>query len=592
MEFRIRHIFRPAAHLSALIFQKLNFSSRAVTGFLYLLTIVTMVLFLLLTASPFSRSILVLAIAFIFITGFFDEVRREFLILTREPRGELLFDRYADFLIIASVIYYLSQGTYNSLILAIYATPFKHFFLGVALGLGVLAFNYYLGVTVKGERSPGFEVPAERLFLLSAFAVAGYTHESFEDFLLAGLLATILIIYGSIGHRLTQRWGFLLSWAPLSKLSIIPRAYGRAVQPLKTLIGFLYRTTKKAQTEGEGVPGPREPEEIQEYAFIHEPGQGYNFTVVLVDAATEQPIPNASVELMNLETDKTLSMQTDEAGRCVFNEVVEGQYVFAIRAAGYKEGQYERYISIDSGEVFKLSKPLLDLSVVVNDLETRSPISNATVSLTMGEEKTDRATDNLGVAYFDRLDFGLAELAVAAKGYRGVSRRINLDAENVVSVNLKRKAFIKFEGPTLIEYDRQEELEASVNKVIDEFLGKDREVYLVYASPFLEAAGGRKIRAADFSSTMPDDLESLLEEIPAGGVLVFEAITELIHRIGLEEALAFVEKTVRYVTKEGLNLVAFINKGAHGEKITAMFEEFFLGIAEVKEGELVEKSGK
>lgn len=589
MEFRIRNIFRPVAHFFALIFQRLNFSSRAITAFVYFLILITAALFLWLSASPYSRSILVLSIAFIFITGFFDEVKREFLILTRDAGGELILDRYADLLIIASIIYYLNLGSYRS----VYATQSQHLFLGAALGLGVLFLNYYLRFMVKGERSPGFEVPAERLFLLSAFAVAGYTHESFEDFLLAGLLALALLIYGSMVYGLMQRRRDLFSTASVAKvLSPVARAYARALQALKTGLGILYKATKKGPTRGEASVEVGKPGEAQEYAFVPEPGQGYNFTVVLVDSATEEPISNAGVELMNLETDKTISRYTDEAGKCVFTEVVEGQYVLSIKAQGFKEEQYERYISIDSGEVFRLTKPSLDLSVVVNDFENRSPIPNAVVRLSLGDgRKIERLTDNLGVAYFDQLDFGFANLGVEAKGYVGREERINLDAENVVSISLKRKAFLKFEGPSLVEYDRQEELEGAIKLVISEFIGREREVYLVSTGSILEACKGERVRVVDFSSTMPEDLESMLEEIPAGGALLFEAITELIHRVGLDEALSFMEKTVNYITKEGLNIVAFINRGAHGEKITAMFEKFFLSIAEVRDGGLVERSG-
>jgi hypothetical protein len=588
MELRIRNIFRPVAHFFALICQKLNFSSRAITAFFYFLILITAVLFLWLSASPYSGSILLLSIAFIFITGFFDEVKREFLILTRDAGGELILDRYADLLIIASIIYYLNLGSYRS----IYATQSQHLFLGAVLGLGVLFLNYYLRFMVKGERSPGFEVPAERLFLLSAFAVAGYTHESFEDFLLAGLLALALLIYGSMVYGLMQRRRDLFSAASVAKvLSPVARAYTRALQLLKTGLGILYKATKKGPTRGEVFVEAGKPEEAQEYAFVPEPGQGYNFTVVLVDSATEEPISNASVELMNLEADKTISRYTDEAGKCVFTEVVEGQYVLSIKAQGFKEEQYERYISIDSGEVFRLSKPSLDLSVVVNDFENRSPISNAVVRLSLGKgRKIERLTDNLGVAYFDQLDFGFAELSVEAKGYVGREERLNLDAENVVSISLKRKAFLKFEGPSLVEYDRQEELEGAIKLVISEFIGREREVYMVSTGSILEACKGEQVRVVDFSSTMPEDLESMLEEIPAGGALLFEAITELIHRVGLDEALSFMEKTVNYLTKEGLNIVAFINRGAHGEKITAMFEKFFLSIAEVRDGGLVERS--
>ncbi|MDP6459980.1 MAG: hypothetical protein QF829_04225, partial [Candidatus Hydrothermarchaeota archaeon] len=75
-------------------------------------------LFLWLSTSPYSGSLLILSTAFIFITGFFDEVKREFLIITRDASGELILDRYADLLIIVSMLYYLNLGSYR----IIYAT--------------------------------------------------------------------------------------------------------------------------------------------------------------------------------------------------------------------------------------------------------------------------------------------------------------------------------------------------------------------------------------------------------------------------------------------------------------------------------------
>jgi hypothetical protein len=48
-------------------------------------------------------------------------------------------------------------------------------------------------------------------------------------------------------------------------------------------------------------------------------------------------------------------------------------------------------------------------------------------------------------------------------------------------------------------------------------------------------------------------------------------------------------KLATYAGERGVSLVAFINKGAHGERIAAMFEELFEDVAEYREGGLVEK---
>jgi hypothetical protein len=361
------------------------------------------------------------------------------------------------------------------------------------------------------------------------------------------------------------------------------RFYLEALGKIKIAVGLLYEAVKGAKAK------TQVPIEVRGEPYSSEPRHGYNYTVMVMDAE-EHPVSNARVTMTSMETSKSESRYTDSAGKCSFSDMGEGQYLITIEAEGYEAEQYDRYISIDSGEVFRLRRPAVDLSVVVNDLEKRSPISNALVTLEIAEgEKLERLTDNLGVAYFDRLLPGFAELSVKARGYEGRSQRINLDSENVVSLNLKRRAFVEFEGSSLVEYDQLGELEGMMKQVVNSFTEKGRKVYLISTPPLLEACTGEGVKAIDFSSAMPEDIEPLLGEIPAGGVLIFEAVTDLIHRIGLDEALRFMGKLISYAAGEELDIVAFINRGAHGERIAAMFEKLFQGVAEVKDGRLVEK---
>lgn len=581
MDLRLRNIFKPAAHGLALFFDKLGFSRRALNIFLYLLILTTILNFILLIASPFNQELLILSVVLVFLCGFFDEVKRDYLFLVKDK--ETLVDRYADLPVIGAILYYLNSSYFLASI--------QYLALGGVILLGMLLLNYALKITVKGGRSPGFEVPAERLFLLSVFAVAGYNHRSLEEFLFAGLIGVAFFLYATVLHSFILYKEFSVSFAKARSISSgLFGFYLGALKKIKIGAGLLYEAVKRATVKPQ-VPVETPGIEKQEGLYPSEPAAGYNYTILVVDAKDEQPISNARVTMTSVETSKSESRRTDSAGKCRFPDMMEGQYLITVKAEGYKEEQYDRYISIDSGEVFRMHTPLVDLSVVVNDLEKRAPIPNAVVTLAIAEgEDLEGLTDNLGVAYFDQLPPSFAELSIKARGYEEKTGRINLDAEKVVSFNLKRKAFMKFEGPSLVEYDQVEGLEEVIKEVIGAFAEKGRDVYLVSTPPLLDACSGEGVKAIDFSSAMPEDIEPLLEEMPAGGVLIFEAVTDLIHRIGLDEALKFMGKLVEYTTREELNIVALINRGAHGERIAAMFEKIFQGIAEVKDGRLVERS--
>lgn len=581
MQLRIRHLFTPAARIVALAFKNLGFSSKELGVFFYLLILITTGVFIWLTTLPFSQRLHLTSVMLVFASGFFDEVRREF----HKKDKALRIDRYADLPIFAGVIYYLEHGIYTNL----YMTSKGHLALGVSIVLGIALANRVLEITAKGDRSPGFEVPAERLFLLAVFAVTGYNHRAYEDFLLAGLIGLALLLYATAIHSFIRYKGVSLSPTKARRIfSSTLSFYLEALGKIRIGVTLLYEALKGAKTRAKSGTHARVPLESPGEPYPPEPRHGYNYTVLVVDGE-EHPVSNARVTMTSMETSRSESKYTDGTGKCSFPDMGEGQYLITIEAEGFKPEQYDRYISIDSGEVFRLHRPAVDLSVVVNDLEKRSPIPNALVTLKAAEGKLERLTDNLGVAYFDGLVPGYVELDVKARGYEGRSQRINLDSENVVSFNLRRRAFVEFEGSSLVEYHQLGELEGVIKQVINSYTEKGRKVYLVSTSPLLEACAGEGVKTIDFSSTMPEDIEPLLGEMPPGGVLIFEAVSELIHRVGLDEALRFMGKLTSHAAGKELDVTAFINLGAHGERIAAMFEKLFQGVAEVKDGRLVEK---
>ena len=586
MEVRIRKIIKPIAYFFAVLFQKLNLSSKFITAFFYFLILITCGVLLWLSFSPFSETLIVLFTIFIFITGFFDEIKREFTALYGSTKDKFILNNYEDLLIIFLILNFLNLGSYKN----IYATQFQHVFIGVLLFFGFLLLNYLVQSAIKKDRTPGLEVPAERLLILSMFTITGYTHNSLEDYLLIGLIVLTFLIYWNIIYIVFQNKIYLIVVAFTSKVvSPTIEIFSKVSNLLRIILEELYRIFKKIGFKNEVRKGKKKSWQDHEETFESESGGGYNFTTVILDSDTEKPISNTNVELSNLESNDIFTNFTDAEGKCIFTEVKEGQYLLSIDADDYNKIQFERYISIDSGETFRLSKSPMDLSVVVNDFYSSSPISNAQVII-KGEDgnEVDQITDNLGVAYFDNINSNFFNLRVTSGGYTKVEKRINIKSETVVTIKLKKEEISKSQRSYLIEYEDDGDLEDIIDMVINKFDFNKKDIYLVSSGNILKNFDNKGVRPIDFSSTLAEDVESLIGGISSEATIIFEAFTELVHRVGLDDSLSFMEDITNHIRKKELNIIVLINKKKHGENITSMFRKFFLFIAEIRNGKLVE----
>ena len=258
----------------------------------------------------------------------------------------------------------------------------------------------------RTARGIGLDASSERMFLLGIFAAAGY-YNYFREALFLALAALCALLY-------------------LSVLRDVWKIRGASFAPLRhALVSIYYAARKYSQVS---------PPKLK----VKQPSVSVcNFTAVVTEAKTEAPLTSATVTLIGKETGKKEVRYTDASGRGDFS-VAGGQYKITIEAKGFKKEEYERFISIDSGEVFKLSLPKVDLSVIVSDAQVATPLSGASVTLKLGEKELLRRTDNLGVAYFDILEPQLCEVFVEAEGYEKESGAVNLDKENIISLNLSK----------------------------------------------------------------------------------------------------------------------------------------------------------
>ena len=385
---RIGSILKPLTYFMAFLLNKLKVSMKFLLLLSYILALVAMGFFYLLVSSPYSMIFALALIFTIFINCFIDEVIGELAKLRKG--GEYKILRNTDVLIIFGAIYYLGSGPYD--FLEVYTNTQQNLFLGGAIVLGIILVNYSHR---RASRGTGLDASSERMFLLGIFAAAGYFYNSFKGALFLVLVALCALLYLSVLRDVWKIRDFSLAIK-----------YSPTVRPPKLRA--------------------KQPNVIS-----------YNFTAVATEAKTESPISSATVTLISKETGKKEVRYTDASGRGNFS-IPEGQYKILVGAGGFKTEEYDRYISIDSGEVFKLSRPSVDLSVIVNDAQVATPISRASVTLKIGEKEQVRKTDNLGVAYFDNLEPELCEIFVEAGGYEKKTGTVNLGKENIVSFNLSR----------------------------------------------------------------------------------------------------------------------------------------------------------
>ncbi|MEE8168183.1 MAG: carboxypeptidase-like regulatory domain-containing protein [Candidatus Hydrothermarchaeales archaeon] len=634
MELRIRQIFKPFAMVAALLLNKTKLSMKATFLYSLLITILGVASFYFLYEDPWNYGLMLLSIALVFLNAFSDELSREFSKLKKLSELEkvgLRLHGYADVLLIFAALYYLSLGEYDLGVVKFMKLN-EYLALGVAVFLGI----YLMSRTSKRKANPWLEARSERMFFLTAFMIAGYTHGTFPEYLFVGIISLGGILYLGLIHGAYKSY-------------VHEHAIGydiwKLTRPIKYLsmefVDFLTRLTRIILGATSRLQRTAEESTEEEVAQEDEqPMSGHNFTALVTDGTSSQPVAHAKVILKNTDSNKKIVRYTDSSGKSNFSNVVEGQYNISIQVEGFKKEEYERYLSMDSGESFTLSKHSSDLSVVVTDSERRNPIGRATVTLAFEGNEYASRTDNLGVAYFGELEIAPYDITVDAEGYQTSKGKINLAEENLKAIELERitpgMEMDRQEEPSmeerrvektgeedesakdkdkakqritqvlgesaLVEYTASSKVEDGIAKIMGECLNNDRDVFLVSSPPRTEiykakfkeeiqqgkvklinlAAIGSPSETGDIPMTDLKQFKAVFEEMSAGSVMIFEALSNLILSAGGVSAYKFISETVEHFSTEGLCVVCFLSKEAHEARETSSFKNLFVNLVKME----------
>jgi hypothetical protein len=103
-----------------------------------------------------------------------------------------------------------------------------------------------------------------------------------------------------------------------------------------------------------------------------------------------------------------------------------------------------------------------------------------------------------------------------------------------------------------------------VSRMVEEYKSNDIDIYLVSTPERQEEYMGLSVKIVDVPEE-PDKFKEVLEGMPAGSVLIFEPLSNLIITGGFASAFKFVKKTLAYMKQEGLTLACFLNPRAHDD---------------------------
>jgi hypothetical protein len=138
--------------------------------------------------------------------------------------------------------------------------------------------------------------------------------------------------------------------------------------------------------------------------------------------------------------------------------------------------------------------------------------------------------------------------------------------------------------------------------IVDECLTNDREVFIVSTQPrtdiyrdklrpLIDSGMVRVINLSprvsqpavnEIPMTQLGAFKSIFEEMPAGSVLIFEALSGLIINEGGVVAYKFVADTIQHFSAEGLCLVCLLDSDAHEKNEISSFENLFINLVRLE----------
>jgi LPXTG-motif cell wall-anchored protein len=154
------------------------------------------------------------------------------------------------------------------------------------------------------------------------------------------------------------------------------------------------------------------PDDTKEVIFELEKNTG-DLDVIVRDKDTKDPIPNATVEILDKDGKVIDTVKTDENGKVEKDKLPAGDYTIKVTEVpdGYNKPD-DQTVTIEAGDkkevIFELEKAVGNLDVIVRDKDTKKPIPNATVEILDKDGKVvlTTTTDTNGKVSKDKLPAG------------------------------------------------------------------------------------------------------------------------------------------------------------------------------------------
>ncbi|MEM9324484.1 MAG: carboxypeptidase regulatory-like domain-containing protein [Bacteroidota bacterium] len=160
-----------------------------------------------------------------------------------------------------------------------------------------------------------------------------------------------------------------------------PRNLGHPVNSSRDDFGLIYEDSTGIGYFASNRPGGRGDDDI--YYFIYSKPREVLLRGIVVDADTQEPIPNATV---NLSGDRQTQTSSGPVGEFEFKVTWDQQYDLLATKAGYSRDSTsaDTYgsVAVVDGIVLELKKELILISGVVYDVETTEPLDSSKIIVT------------------------------------------------------------------------------------------------------------------------------------------------------------------------------------------------------------------
>ncbi len=601
-EIRIRKIFRPISYLIAAVLNSQGVAPNAVAVSSFILAITSFSIFLVAyNISPgLAETLVTIAVLCIFLNALLDDVTREIEKKSGKMSefGGLLgsfLDRYSDIFIVIGIGIFLKDVPWYNVGVLINIGVDGHMFLVSLIIIGSLIVSY-----IKTDRPTydlGLESRAERMYLISIFAATGIYLRVFQGFLFFGLVTLCISLYATVLRTVLGSESRRSETPEIRHEPLTSETENRFQNPLRPAISLIRSILRviwmgiglailglyqagawtKTKIKKIKIPKPNIPVKTEDKTLPPLPEKkGFernSFTVLVMEENTQRPLPDARVSLISEETENINTNYTDKNGIVVFRNIQEGSYEIEAECNGYEDENRIKYIESHSGGEAITLTPAAKVfeDAIDNTEETPEEITAETK-----EEDEEPETKP-------------QEIVTETKKPKETKPKTEEEDKD------RSKAMGE---SMLVEYRSPEKTDQVVEHITEFYLEEKRQVILIssqentkqHKDRFKEEMESGKISLLSPTTKLQHFTEEF-QNLPTGGVIVFEPLSDLIKNAGKDQAHKFISQTIDQLSSDGISFIAFLDEESHDRKETTSLENLFINLAKIEEGKLKKIGG-